>query len=508
MEINPPRKAILLARLSDNRDDLDLTDEGIPQGLDDQIRRMREKAEDLGWTVHKVIQNPRLSAYKKRKVELPNGEHVYRVWRPDLREALSDLATGRANALLALDLDRAFRDPGDLQDLINVVEHSPHSIVVESVTGSLHMEKGRDNFDAEIRVLVANKSSRDTARRVSAARERQALNGKFGGGRRPYGFGVQTGVDPKTDKPIIDYTKVVEDEAKQIKAWADDVLAGVPLRTIARQLRDNGVPTVTDTGYDRWQSTTVRDILLRPRNAGLMVYKGKVVGAAPWEPILERDTWETIVAALTDPDRAKGKPGRAPRYLGTGIYLCQCGQSVVIQCGGTGKVPGYRCGTIGEGHIRRKAANVDELVQQKVVARLSGSQALKLLDTPADDGIDVSKLRTERKELEEKKKRLIAMHVRGDIDDADLIESRKLIVARLDELRAQMDAQNHHKPWVRAGLPVGESRKKLAQAWVGVPLGLKREIIKELVTVTILRSGQRGRIFDRSTVVVRPRQMT
>lgn len=128
--------------------------------LDDQIRRMREKASGLGWDVWKVIKNPRLSAYKRRKVTLPDGRREYQVWRPDLREALADLAAGRANALLCLDLDRAFRDPKDLQDLIDVVEHSPHRVVVESVTGSLHMEKGHDNFDAEIRVLVANKSSR------------------------------------------------------------------------------------------------------------------------------------------------------------------------------------------------------------------------------------------------------------------------------------------------------------------------------------------------------------
>jgi hypothetical protein len=51
-------KAILLARLSDSRDDVDLTDEGIPSGLDDQIRRMREKAAHLGWDVWKVIKNP------------------------------------------------------------------------------------------------------------------------------------------------------------------------------------------------------------------------------------------------------------------------------------------------------------------------------------------------------------------------------------------------------------------------------------------------------------------
>jgi DNA invertase Pin-like site-specific DNA recombinase len=182
------RKAVAVARLSDKRDDLDLTDEGIPQSLEDQIQRMRERAAELDWNIIKVIKNPRLSAYKRRKITLPDGRREYRVFRPDLREAMADLWAGRANALLCLDLDRAFRDPKDLQDLIDVVENAPHSIVVESYNRSLHMEKGYDNFDAEVRVLVANKSSRDTARRVAAARERQARNGQFGGGRRPFGF--------------------------------------------------------------------------------------------------------------------------------------------------------------------------------------------------------------------------------------------------------------------------------------------------------------------------------
>jgi len=56
-------RAILLARLSDNREDVDLTDEGIPFSLEDQIRRMSERAGQLGWDVWKVIRNPRLSAY-------------------------------------------------------------------------------------------------------------------------------------------------------------------------------------------------------------------------------------------------------------------------------------------------------------------------------------------------------------------------------------------------------------------------------------------------------------
>ena len=88
-------RAILLARLSDNREDVDLTDEGIPRSLEDQVQRMRHRADELGWDVYKVIKNPRLSAYKRRKLTLPDGRRESRVYRPDLREALDLLWAGR-----------------------------------------------------------------------------------------------------------------------------------------------------------------------------------------------------------------------------------------------------------------------------------------------------------------------------------------------------------------------------------------------------------------------------
>jgi site-specific DNA recombinase len=188
--------------------------------------------------------------------------------------------------LLCLDLDRAFRDPKDLQDLIDVVDNAPHSIVVESCTDSLHMAKGKDNFDAEIRVLVANKASRDTARRVSMARERQARNGQFGGGHRPFGFCLGAPAVPADEMPddivcpwhggrdcrsgisTIDYeTAIVADCSHRL-------LQGVSLRSLAAELRDGVVPTVT--GAD-WTAETLRDILLRPRNAGFMIHKKEIL---------------------------------------------------------------------------------------------------------------------------------------------------------------------------------------------------------------------------------------
>lgn len=103
--------------------------------------------------------------------------------RPKFREVLDALMSGRADGVLALDLDRAVRDPRDLEDLIDIAEH--FGVPVETESGSLKLSNDAEITMARVMVAVANKESRDKARRVSVARERQARAGEYGGGRRP-----------------------------------------------------------------------------------------------------------------------------------------------------------------------------------------------------------------------------------------------------------------------------------------------------------------------------------
>ena len=63
-----------------------------------------------------------------------------------------------------------------------------------------------------------------------------------------------------------------------------------------------------------WSAETLRDILLRPRNAGFMVHKGQILEGvrAPWEPIVSPEVFKAVCELLTDPSRRVG-PGAAPR---------------------------------------------------------------------------------------------------------------------------------------------------------------------------------------------------
>ena len=74
-----------------------------------------------------------VSAFKRRRIPLPDGRTELRTVRPGFRRALAMLADGQADGLIALDLDRAMRDPRDLEDLIDLVEQSSPRIPVEPV---------------------------------------------------------------------------------------------------------------------------------------------------------------------------------------------------------------------------------------------------------------------------------------------------------------------------------------------------------------------------------------
>src|SRR5690606_18878142 len=196
-----PERAVLLLRISyrkpededeDQMSDADRRRAEFSKGIGRQEEDARALAARLGWQIAKVIPEDDTSAFKRRKIKLPDGSTALRTVRPGFRAALAGLASGEYDGLIADDLDRVARDPRDLEDLIDVRDPRRPRIPVESVTGSLRLANDADVTMARVMVAVANKSSRDTARRVARKHEELAAEGKPGGGGfRGYGFTEQ-----------------------------------------------------------------------------------------------------------------------------------------------------------------------------------------------------------------------------------------------------------------------------------------------------------------------------
>ena len=488
---------------------LRLSDLRHEEALDGREAKLRAEAARIGWTVNRVViendavsRNGRLrpaSAFKRavvrdkagnRVIDPDTGRPVTRVIRPGWQSVIADLKTGRASAVLAEDLDRACRDPRDLEDLLDACELKGAS--ARSLSGSLALSSGgtdSEKFMARVMVAQAHKASADTSRRTRDAKQR--FHGQsYNGGLRPFGYAHVQDTE-KYHRTLM----IVPDEADMLREAARDILdRDISLHAVTREWRARGSVTVTGK---QWTTQKLRQVLLKPAIAGLAALHGYLKDA-PWEPVLDRDVWERLRDKLLDPGR-KTTTGNEPRHLLSGIARCGiCDDGSTVYATGTHLAggPGYVC-PHGGMHLRRNCRHADEFVSRVIVDRLSQADAADLLKPPPRPaGVNAPALRAEAKNLRERKARQMKLHAAGDIDDADLALGMREIRDRLAVIDAQLARSDQPDP-------LEEFRGKPAEVvWNSLPLARKRAVIRLLMTVTFLRTTRRGPGFDPDSLVI------
>ena len=479
---------------------LRLSDLRTEEAFDKRIAKLRSLADTLGWIVFRiVIENDMTpspdgklrpaSAFKRKKIKTPSGKVELRVVRPGFREVLDDIVTGRVNGLLAEDLDRAVRDPRDLEDLLDACQMIGAS--ARSLTGSLTLTNGGTEAErsmARVMVAMANKQSADTACRVAEGRERN-WGESYQGGRRPFGF-----VAAKDTKHLKRTLLIVPDESELIVKWADQILnQSISLKAILREIRQNGVPSASG---GEWNGRTLKQVLTKPTVAGLAAYKGQLK-PAPWPAILERDIWERLCKKLSGP-LADTSRGNEPKHLLTGIAKCGiCNDGTSVRANGSGTLrgkKGYQCEKAA--HIHRNIELVDAWVERNVTAYISRYGPDILRPEPRED-IDTTKLRAERKRLQERKTAQMRMHALGEIDDSDLEVGMRAIRDRLTVVESQLAQASKPDP-----IPEFRNHGPTRKIWHGLSLARKRALIRQLVDITMLPTARRGPGFDRGSVKI------
>lgn len=476
-----PSRAVLLLRISDDKAQ-------DAKGVGRQEEDGRVLADRLGWGIAEVVIENDTSAYKRRKIKLPDGTTALRTVRPWFRGIVDKLSSGERDGLLAYDLDRVARDPRDLEDLIDVVESRDPRIPVESVTGSLRLATDADVTMARVMVAIANKSSRDSGRRVTRKHVQLAQEGKPGGGGfRGYGYDRQN-------------LNIVEAEAAIVREIAARLLgrwdgytpeqlatinptAGESLSSIASDLQHRQVPTVTGAP---WNHRSVRSIVTKARVAGLRAHKGDVIGKAVWPAILDRQTWEDVCARVAE--RGTGGGTGLKRWL-TGAFRCPlCGHMLTGAQGKPGDGPRYWCATTkgGCGKIAINAERSEAEVARQILELLAEPRILEQLRTlsTAEHTVEA------RKELaddEQQLKELAGMWARKQLTFPEYIEARGIISARVKESRALLVSA---APRILRTLLAGD----VAENWERLEPAEKREV------VLAITPGYDVLPFDRKTM--------
>jgi site-specific DNA recombinase len=473
-------RAAIYCRISEDRHGT-----GIKVG--DQETDCRALAERLGLTVVKVYEDNDLTAHK--------GSKRYKE-RPGYRDLLTAIRAGRVDAVLATETERLHRDSRELLDYIDACQ--PYDVPTYTVrAGQLDLSTSSGRMVAKILAAKAEHEIEVMKDRMRAARLHKVGRGQWVGGRRPFGYER----DGRT---------VIEAEADHLRWAASQVLAGVSLNATVAKLNERG--STTSTGRP-WTPTEMRRVLVRPRNAGLTVHRGQVIGRAEWPAILDEDLWRGVCAVLGDPTR-RTNTTTARQWLLSGLARCGapvgdaiCGSPVrSFSAGGRSRgrqlKPTYTCRT-GK-HVVRDAAALDEFVEAVILERLSRPDAADLL-APDQTG-DLAALHARDAALRARLDELGRLAGEGVIDAPQLVEATAAIRRQREEITAQLDAANGGS--VLAGVADAADPAKV---WAGLDLSRKRAIVDVLIEVVILPAAHKGRragwragetYFDPSSVAI------
>lgn len=423
------------------------------------------------------------SAFKRRVVTLADGSHVQRVVRPEFRRVLDDLTAGRVDSLIAYDLDRVCRDPRDLEDLIDVAESRRLTGLVKSVTGSLRLDNDADITMARVMVAMANKSSRDTARRVSRAAKQRAEQGGFHGGRPAFGY-----EHVKEAKRVVGWN-VHAEHAAWLREAAGRLLAGESLYGICSDWTAQG--RVTGNGV-HWRSQTLKRALTSYAVIGMREYQGKPY-PAKWKPILDPETWERLRTLLNDPARLL-RPfdgsGNARKFALSGLLVCgRCGHRLTSQpYNGKATFICSKQATGGCGRLRIGNEDLEAFIVEAAFAALDSPQLAQAMNAGDNASEEERGLREALRADREALKALADERDDGFIPDATEYRRRRArIEAKIDAGERRIAELTNRV--VLNHLPKGDEARKL---WAKRDVSWRRTLLSHLIEKVVIAPFPEG----------------
>jgi DNA invertase Pin-like site-specific DNA recombinase len=461
------RRAVIYARISDDRT-------GHGAGVARQHKECQALADREGMTVVGVFTD--------------NSRSAFHGARPEYERMLATIERGGVDVVVVWATDRLYRRLADLLPLTDLLGR--HGVVVHTVKGGdVDLATADGQLRANIMGAVAQHESQRRGERVQAAALQRAAAGRFGGGKRRFGYRHTDGDgSPLTLEPV---------EADALRWAYTYVHDGGSLEAVVREWRARGL---TGTQGAEFTGVTARDALLRPLNAGLATYRGEVVGRSTAPAIVDEETFTAVRAILTDPKR-RTTVGRPPTSLLAGLLRCGvCGGRVSarnrIGSGGQrrSKIAIYACR---EAHTSRQRDRMDEAMSDAVLGRLEAQSSRLRKPSHTETGAVREALR-EAERLRSKLSDLAALLDADELSPLDYARATKAARERLAEVESRVV--------ISSGTPASTALVQSADvrsAWEALDVAERRTILREQIhRVTITPRPSAGRFSMEGTEIL------
>ncbi|MBN9375877.1 MAG: recombinase family protein [Cellulomonas sp.] len=490
--VGPARsiEALLYGRASKDRHKL-------MRSIGDQIEECRSWCVPLSWRVAKVVTDADRSASQWRRKE-----------REGFEEAIELIKSGRYGGFVTWEPSRAGRDMAIYVQLRAACQQA----------GVLYLTHGRvydfsrsdDAFMLGFEFLRAEADANTMHERQLRTARLNAEKGRPHG-RLPYGY--RRIYDEHTGALI---RQEPDPHTGELVRWmVREVLAGVPVLTVANTLQDQGEPTPQGPRKDSvprgWLTMTVKQVLRNPTIAGQRVYRGQVVGEAAWEPLISIEDFTRLQRILFDPSRrVHVSDGVTPKGLLSHIARCHyCGRPLTrttFKARGRApvqpRIPKYHCRFRGCYKVVIAAGWVDQLVSETAVAWFSRQENIAMLTAEGEDWA----ARSTQAEL-----RVVELQTRLD-EATDQYAAGAVTLATLSRVEATLRPQIEQAQ--RAAVPpVGDdgiralvTADDIRAAWEATDLREKRRILKAVFEIRITKAPRLGsRTMQPERVLITPR---
>ncbi len=446
--------------------------------------------------------------------ELSDGLSAWKrgVRRKGWERLLERVESGESDGIVVWHVDRMFRQPADLEVLITLGERG---FRLASARGERDLADPDDQFMLRIEVAHAKRSSDDTSRRIKRRfqTKREQGVGHLGGPRR-FGWPGKDATwtpgpeESDEDRPMVPAV-LVERERAALRSGTDDLLTGVGLGTVADKWNAAGLPTAAGRG---WIAVTVKAVLLRPTNAGLVEHEGTLVARMPGDPIVDPEKYERLRAMFAA--RRRGRV-HSDKHIGSGIVRCGlCGTKLSVS---TTKET-YRdsdeqrgqyfcnrqrrgCGTV---YVDKRSVN--EELRLITIARLSDSRYAQAISAArAQVAQRLAEARKEIAECEQIQRGLSERLGRREIDFDSFDQANLPLVRDLARLREEVQALSGGSV---EGPTAAQSPEEIARQWDAGGNTEKRGLLKDAVgnrlAVAVFPAPDDGgkRVFNRDRVKV------
>lgn len=397
---------------------------------------------------------------------------------------LDEVKAGRVNGVIAWHTDRLHRRAAELEEFVQIAE--THALQVQTVSaGEVDLSTASGRMVARMLGAAAQHEVDHARERMRRAKAQAAEQGKFRGGRRPYGYEA-------------DGVTVRESEAEVVRDASKAVLAGRSLAAVARELNERGLAAERmkrnpetdelEPVQVEWTYGRLRDVLTRPRNAGLLHRgrydrgTGEIVGKAVWPAIVDEDTWRAVHTMLTDPSR-RMTASTAVKWLGSGLYVCgRCGGRLRPAPNRWGRGRLYRC--VDNPHLTINAEETDEHVRGVIAALVRDPRVVEAME-PAETHTEVDRAR--RAALTLRLGNFEDDYAAGRITGAQLqraTESVEAELAQVDERLTSGLRRSTASPVLNAPDP--------GAAFLAAPIDVQRAVLAAVLTVEVLPAPKRG----------------